>query len=443
MPRFSYALLLALFLVTPRLHAQTVEGPLVRNLDYPSAKIKETTVHTLDLARRVRHFEATPNGSKWILVDKFGLWESVIVDGKRHPTEYHSIDVANARLSPNGKYTIWLGQEKKITADGFDSALTSVFRDLDSIGTFVSDFASAHFSPRGDQWVTLLPYANIKQSAPRNLVLLNGKVIAQNGDRPHQFTFLDSGWSYRTSGEAIESLITPNSSKVLHTRLKRPSGAYAPVDSIVWHYTPKLYSTAGVLEGRDHEVPGVAVRLMRTSYRAQDQRNALSYIVHRGQVHTPSRWISNITMDSTGNSLAYFSCDPKLNNVYTNRDERQGVVVWNGKVYDGPYVMLERLYMSPSGKQIAYSVSSDSGQIFLNKKLLGPAVQVVQCVWSPKETHIAYASVDGRGKVRVVAGGKISPEYERIGRIGWSKDGKFVEYLAVRYGKVLRVQQPI
>lgn len=416
-------------------------GRRIRDINYPKARVSEVPIHSLDLAREVKQFDATPDGRNWLLVDGFALWESIMINGVRHPKEFHQIPPTTAQISRDGNYVIWMGQIRQATEDDYNATRTTLYKGLDSIATFVSDYNALSFSRDGKQWAALFPYANEKQTEDKNSVVLNGEIIAKNGDAPLQFTFGHGTWSYRTSGETKESLVTPEGTKLLLERPAPIMGGKRPYDSLVWHYAPHVLSPKGILEGRDHSIGEADVMLFKTSYRAEDQKNVLSYIVWKGKPHTPSRWINSITLDSTGTHLAYFSCDPQLNNVYQGRDERAGIVVYNGKHYDGPYRTLERLFMSPSGKHLAYSVASDSAKLILDKKEVGPAVQVIQCVWSSDEKHIAFASIDGRGKISVIVNGKASPEYQNIGKIGWSKDGNFVEYLAIRNNKILKVKQ--
>ncbi|HET6511922.1 MAG TPA: hypothetical protein VFH43_07005, partial [Candidatus Kapabacteria bacterium] len=144
---------------------------------------------------------------------------------------------------------------------------------------------------------------------------------------------------------------------------------------------------------------------------------------------------------TSGRIIAYFACDPAQNNKFTNRDERPGIVVYDGKKYDGPFATVERLFLSKSGKNLAYSVGGEKPMILLNKKELGPVGMISSAAWSPDEKHFAYATSNNRGKIQVVVDGKVSPGYEHVGRIGWSKDGKFVEYMAVNNGKVFKIKQ--
>ncbi|HET6511999.1 MAG TPA: hypothetical protein VFH43_07395, partial [Candidatus Kapabacteria bacterium] len=109
--------------------------------------------------------------------------------------------------------------------------------------------------------------------------------------------------------------------------------------------------------------------------------------------------------------------------------------------YDGPYKSLERLFLSKSGKNIAYSISGDTSCMMLNKKILGPVGQISQAVWSDDEKLFAYVTSNNKNKIQVVAGGKVSKAYEHVGKIAWTKDGKFVDYVAVSNGKVLKIRQ--
>ena len=57
------------------------------------------------------------------------------------------------------------------------------------------------------------------------------------------------------------------------------------------------------------------------------------------------------------------------------------------------------------------------------------------------EKQFAYLTGDERGKNFIVAGGKRSPSYDRIGRVGWTNGNKSVEYCAVKYDKLVKVDQ--
>src|SRR5687768_7958925 len=96
-------LLFAVTAATP-LFAQDLDQSVIPELKYPKAKVTETTVASLDIARRIRTFDASPDGANWLVVDKFGPLESIVINGERYPTEYNAIPVLTARVSPNGRY---------------------------------------------------------------------------------------------------------------------------------------------------------------------------------------------------------------------------------------------------------------------------------------------------------------------------------------------------
>lgn len=420
--------------------AQELDPSAVPELKYPKAKVAESVVASLDIARRIRTFDASPDGTNWLVVDKFGQWESIVINGERYPTEYHTIPVLTAKVSPNGKYVIWMGLERSFTDDGFNSTLATLFKGTDSIAAFTSDYQKLYFSNDGTSWAATFPYANEKQAEDRNAVVLNGRTIGVNGAAPTEFTFGPNGWSYRTSDEEKEYVTTEAGTTLLRTR-KKAVGAAQSADSIVWQYAPHQRLNDAELKAIDFDLPGVVAKQMRTSYRQQDQKNALTFMVYDGKGQIPTRWITNVLLDTSGTSIAYFACDPAVNNKFTDRDERPGIVVWNGQKYDGPYSTLERLFLSKSGKNIAYSVSDETPRMLLNKKVLGPVGMISQAAWSPDEKHFAYVTSNNRNKLQVVAGGKVSGAYEHVGKMAWSNDGKFVEYLAIRNGKVLKVKQ--
>jgi hypothetical protein len=433
-------LLLVLLSLGNSAHAQEQDVPPAPELKYPKAKVTETTVASLDIGRRVRTFDASPDGSNWLVVDKFGQWESIVINGERYPTEYNAIPATTARVSPNGKYAIWIGLQRSFTDDGFNSTLGTLFKGTDSILSYTSDYQKLFFSSDGENWAATFPYANEKQVQDRNAVVLNGKTIGLNGGTPTEFVFGPNGWAYRTSDEEKEYVTTQEGTSLLRTR-KRAMGAAQPTDSIVWQYAAHQRLNDAELRAIDFDAPGVVAKQLRTSYRAKDQKNALAFMVYDEKGQMPTRWITNVLLDTSGKTIAYFACDPSLNNKFNNRDERPGVVVYNGQKYDGPYTSLERLFLSKSGKNIAYSVSGDSSRMVLNKRVLGPVGMISQALWSPDEKYFAYATSNDKNKLQVVAGGKVSPAYEHVGKMAWTNDGKFVEYMAIRNGKVLKVKQ--
>src|SRR6476660_3417733 len=140
MSRILPVLLLFAGLMANSAAAQELEQSPVPELSYPKAKVTETEVSTLDIGRRIRTFDAAPDGSNWLVVDKFGQWESIVINGERYPTEYHLIPVTTARVSPNGKYSIWIGLQRAFTDDGFNSTLATLFKNSDSINAFTSDY---------------------------------------------------------------------------------------------------------------------------------------------------------------------------------------------------------------------------------------------------------------------------------------------------------------
>jgi hypothetical protein len=439
MSRILPFLLLLAGLSVSTVSAQELEQSPVPELSYPKAKVTESVVSSLDIGRRIRTFDASPDGSNWLVVDKFGQWESIIINGERYPTEYNTIPVTTARVSPNGKYSIWIGLQRAFTDDGFNATLATLFRNTDSLLAYTSDYNELFFSPDGESWAATFPYANSKQSEDRNAVVLNGQTVGKNGATPKDFVFGPNGWSYRTSDEEKEYLTTAQGTTVIRTHPKG-YGAIQQQDSIVWQYAPHQRINDAELNAVDFDIAGSVAKKLRTSYRSQDQKNALAFITYNELGQMPARWITNVMLDTSGKNIAYFSCDPAMNNKFSNRDERPGILVFNGKKYDGPFIP-ERLFLSKSGKNIAYSVSSDSSRMILNKKALGPVGQISQALWSADEKYFAYATSNNRNKIQVVAGGKVSTPYEFIGKIAWTNDGKFVEYMAVRNGKVLKVKQ--
>src|SRR4051812_48055589 len=55
----------------------------LRAVKYPIAKNTEKELYTFDIARPIKHFDATPTGSNWFAVDEFGLMRTMIIRGTR------------------------------------------------------------------------------------------------------------------------------------------------------------------------------------------------------------------------------------------------------------------------------------------------------------------------------------------------------------------------
>ena len=166
------------------------------------------------------------------------------------------------------------------------------------------------------------------------------------------------------------------------------------------------------------------------------------YMIFAGKREPNFRWINNTQIDTNGNHIAYFACDT-MDEGRRIRNEKIGVVVEDGKIIAGPYDEVGRLFLSRSGKNIAWTAKKDSiVTLYLNGKKISDVGAYVDFFWSSDEKKIAYLSSDEHGRYFIVAGGKRSESYDRIGRVGWSSDNKAVEYCALKYNKLLQIKQP-
>jgi len=396
----------------------------------------------LDPARQVVALDATPDGSKWLVIDKFGLMQSIVLNGERINKDFNEVPFTTARVSPDGQYIVWMGLTRNVTEQGFDSTVTSLYLNSTHLGDYVSDYNQLHFSKSGKHWAALLPYANVYQQGERDVVIVDGTVVSKGEGRPHQFSFTadEKSWMYRATTDRIEKLVTPEVARILLQRFQKTINPLVPpVDSVVLRFSNDILLRPGMPESRDYDLGARAVlQLYRTSFKSRD--TAHSYVVFHGKAQPMFRWISNIHLDTSGKHVGYLACDPKQDDPKVYRDERNAVVVIDGKIVAGPYHGIDALFMSPSGKHYAFYTSD--GEFYLDGKKISGVTKAVNCVWSPDETRAAILGLSERGKFTVIANGKESPDYLRIGSIGWTPDGKNIQYIAHQNDKLLKVVQP-
>ncbi len=448
-------LLLCLLLLSPRLGS--AQFPTAKNLKplgksaateklFPAAHAEETVLYSLDQARQTKLMDATPDGSHWFVVDAFANWQQITIDGHLFPGKFHEISANGTKLSPKGDYLIWTGLLRAYTKVGFDSTSTYLYKDTSLIGSYVSDYPSIEFSPSGRRWAALLPYAYETQTGDRDFVIIDGKVAHKNLVYPHLFSFShdEQHWAYRSTEGVHERLLTDvmDSALLLYNRsVPAKDGTYW--DPTIWRYSPDLRLNRSVLAGRDYDFRQEHIaRRYRTAYSSQAVDTVRSYISYAGKNHGLYRWINSILIDDSGKHIAYLAADPTVVKPGGRVDERRAVVVYDGKVMAGPYPEIAQLFMSPSGNHIAYSLDAASAKFYLDKKVIAKTSHILDCVWSPNESKVAFVAVGEHEKVFVVSGGKRSGLFEYVGRVGWSEDGKFVQFTGIRNGKLLTVKQP-
>lgn len=196
------------------------------------------------------------------------------------------------------------------------------------------------------------------------------------------------------------------------------------------------------LEGRDYDFEFSHVATQnKTAYSSLSGDTSRMYVNFKGHNEGLYRWSAQFLIDDSGHHLAYLACDPAVTSKEGN--ERRAVVVYDGNVFAGPFPGVTLLFMSPSGKHIAYSLNLESSKFYLDKKVLAKTSAVVDVDWSPDESKIAFAAAGEHGKFFVVANGKRSPLFEQIGHIGWSRDGRYVLFTAVSNGRVIKVRQAV
>jgi hypothetical protein len=418
------------------------------NAQQKEAKTKQTAIYEFDAARAIIHFDATADGKHWFAVDKFAQMQNIIINGRREELEFNEIPVATAQLSPDGNTLVWMGLERSYDAQGFNTTTTHLYEHTNAglrlHGKFTADYNSLQFFPKFNKWVAILQAANnVNQKGEKDLIVENGKVISHGEPSPRMFSYDTTGtrWAYRASDKAKENLVSSTGKQFLYER--RTANPYLPSDDpTVLLFTPDIKMFGTILDGRDYNLGFRDVaELFKTNYKATSSDTARFYIIFKNKKQPLFKWITNIAMDTAGRTIAYLASDPKEFGK-SRRDDSRGVIVRDGNIIAGPYRKVGKLFISPSGKRIAYSASDgDEYQLYLDGKPVGKIGEYVDLSWSPDEKRIAYISMDDRGKMTVFANGKHSPIYERIGRIGWLVKGSGIEYLALRNTSLKKVVQ--
>jgi hypothetical protein len=408
------------------------------------ARVEQDTVYHLDQARAVKQMDAMPDGSLWYVVDEFAHWQYITIDGQPFPTRYHDISATGTRISPKGDHLIWTGLMHATTRRDLDSTTAYLYQDTSLLFQQVSDYPELEFSRSGDHWAGTLPSAYTGQTGDRDLIIVDGHVVHKNEPLPHRFSFShdERHWAYRSTKGLLENLVTDRTdSAVLLYRWPFPSDS-STYDATIWRYTPDVNWNHKRLEGRDYDFDFKHVaRVNRTAYSSLSGDTSRTYVNFNGHNQGLYRWAAQFLMDDSGQHLAYFACDPAI--THKGGDERRAVVVYDGSVYAGPFPGVILLFMSPSGKHIAYSTSLESKKLYLDKKVLAKTSAVVDAAWSPDESKLAFVAAGEHGKYFVVAEGKRSPLFEQIGHIGWSADGKYVLFTGVSNGRVIKVKQSL
>ncbi len=427
-----------------KMYRDTTFGlPNAENLFKP-ASVDESVLYRLDEARTVKQMDATADGAHWYVVDEFANWQYITIDGHPFADRYHEIAGTGTRLSPNGDYLIWSGMMHAVTEKGFDSTTVYVHKDTSLVAHYVSDNPEVEFSHSGKHWAETLPYAYYLQKGDRDLVIVDGQVVSKGNIYPHQFSFShdEQHWAYRTTENFAERYVTDRTpTPVLLYNGNIPTGQ-STYDPTIWRYTPDVRANPKRLEGRDYDFLWEHVaKLNRTAYSSLAADTSRMYINFNNRNQSLYRWISQVLIDNSGDHIAYFAADPKMKLPSTN--ERPAVIVQDGKIYAGPYPGVRLLFMSPSGKHLAYSLAAGVQKFYLDKKVLAKTSGITDAAWSPDESKLAFVAAGTHGKFFVVANGKRSALFEQIGRISWTPDGKTVEFVGIRNGQVVHVQQRI
>jgi hypothetical protein len=438
------AMTLAFFFVNSYSFAQSAVDK------YPEAKVIQKELYEFDVARPVKHFDALPDGSDWFAVDEFGLLQTIIVRGTRYEKRFNEIQPQTAKFSPKGDFLIWMGLERSYDEKGFNTTKTTVYKmtkksdQPDTIGAYTSDYNSLSFSKSGRHWIAILPAAKSDQIGLRDIVMIDGLIQSKNYPRPGMFSFDrdEKLWAYRSTDGADENLVTTFAVNKMYTRKVKNQMLPSP-DPVIFHYTPDLKNSSGMLESRDYDFdfPHEA-QVFKTSYFLDRQDTNHQYVIFNGKREPNFRWISQIQIDTAGTHIAYFACDTLGDTFHAIKNEKHGVLVEDGKIIAGAYDETGRVFISPSGKNLVWTASNrNEASLFYNGKKVGDVGNYIDMKWSPDEKKFAYITTTEKGKPFVVTGGKRSEVFDSIGRIAFSPDDKSIEYCAIKYNKLLHIKQ--
>ncbi|HYM20807.1 MAG TPA: hypothetical protein VEW28_07380 [Candidatus Kapabacteria bacterium] len=445
MNAFPAALCLILLTLTASLSQQKKQPAPPSASQLPQASVSEKKLYTFDLARTIKLFDATPTGNLWFAADEFGLVKTIVINGVRNDNRFSDISSFSTRISPNGKYLIWMGLVHTYDENSFNTTTTIVFRhnagkaSSDSVGAFESDNPKVFFSSTGDHWAALLPASNALQTGLRDIALLDGNVASSGFPHPSMFTFFrhDSSWAYRSSDGRDENIITASGKQLLYKR-SSDDPFIASDEPTVYRFSPDIHFDEYTLDGRDFDA-GLAhtASLYKTTYLSSEADSAKQYLVFDQKRQLVSRWIKDIQITHTGDHISYFAADTAKHAVGTH-----ALVVHDGSVVGGPYDAGWRLFMSPSGKHLAWTAATGGIiNLYVDGALIGTVGEYFQIEWSRDENHYAYATNDDRDKIFVVAGKKRSASFDSIGRLAIAADGSSVQYCAIKYDALLHIQQ--
>jgi hypothetical protein len=448
-------LVIALFLFTFTLSASAQKHPQQKAAAkkaafksaeqyFPLAKAFEKAIYSLAPARKVVLMDATPDASHWYIADEFAHWQQMTIDGQTVEHRFHEIFGGGTRLSPNGDFVIWTGLMHAYTQHGFDSTVTYLYKDLAPIDHYLAEFPTVEFSASGKRWAALLPYAYETQEGDRDFVIVDGLLAHKGEVAPHQFSFShdEKHWAYRATDGLIEKLVTDRSDTSIFLYKRAPLNNGVLWDPTIWRYTPDVTYNHRLFQGRDYDFSFAHVaRLGKTSYSSASDTSHV-FINFADQNQPLYRWVSDVHIDDSGRHIAYFAASPTVKSNEPAR-MREAIMVYDGKPFGPVLSGIGRVFMSPSGKHIAYSTDAGDFAFFLDGKQIAKTSRILDCIWTPDESRIVFSALGEHEKAFVVANGKRSALFERIGRIGFSSDGKAIEFAGIRNSKLYKVRMAL
>ncbi len=153
-------------------------------------------------------------------------------------------------------------------------------------------------------------------------------------------------------------------------------------------------------------------------------------------------------MDDSGNHLAYLACvtQPSLVKMKMLAAPSSCMMASGIRRYLFPGMTL--LFMSPSGKlALPYSLDIESSKFYLDKTVARKNERSSRCqsgLRMNQSLHLSQPEITVSSFCRCRWENAYRTRSEHIaGHVGWTADGKYVEFIGINNGRVVKVKQSL